>query len=261
MPDAFEPTHDLMNSESLTNDRAAGFDSVQATQAARLAADAPSVDLLGAVDIVEAFTALRHELKLQVRSGRETQQALSDGLLKLEQKLEQRIGTVLAASSANSGDGRKFAEAIADIDESLQRAVESLHRSFSTGKSKSSQLTVFDVAVNQSSWLARKFASGTFSALRKILEHVEQEASDTEDSRRSMLQGFDLLVARVRRQMQQCEIERMDVLGKAFDAEYMNAIDMIEAPNVPKSHVAEQLRPAYLWRGKLLRCADVRLAK
>ena len=33
-----------------------------------------SVDMLGALDIVEAFTALRQELKLQVRSGREMQQ-------------------------------------------------------------------------------------------------------------------------------------------------------------------------------------------
>ena len=75
------------------------------------------------------------------------------------------------------------------------------------------------------------------------------------------MQGFELLLARVRRQMQQCEIERVDVLRQIFDAETMNAIDVIDVPAVPSSHVAEQLRPAYLWRGNLLRCAEVRLAK
>jgi len=267
MPDVFEPSSNSLNNEPLGNEPLGNeaAEPVRANPSATLSATSPassqSVELLGAVDIVEAFTALRHELKLQVRSGRETQQALSDGLQKIEQKIEQRMAAAQTATSAGSADGRKFAEAIADIDESLQRAVESLISSFSSAKGESTRLTGFDAAVKQAPWLARKFASSIFSDLRKILEQVEQESRAAENSRRTMLQGFELLVARMRRQMQQCEIERIDVVGKAFDAEYMNAIDMIDAPKVAKSHVAEQLRPAYLWRGNLLRCADVRLAK
>ncbi|MEZ6074200.1 MAG: hypothetical protein R3C56_00565 [Pirellulaceae bacterium] len=41
---------------------------------------------LGAIDIVEAFTSLRHELKLQVRSGRDLQQALDGRLQQIEQR-------------------------------------------------------------------------------------------------------------------------------------------------------------------------------
>ncbi len=223
-------------------------------------ASSRSVDMLGAVDIVEAFTALRHELKLQVRSGREAQQVLTDGLQKIEQKIDQRMAVAQSTPTANAVDGRKFAEAIADIDESLQRAVESLNCFFSAPKLESTQMAVFDATVKNAPWLAQKFASNIFAALRKTLEQVEQESRTAENSR-AMLQGFELLVARVRRQMQQCEIERIDVVGKVFDAELMNAIDMIDTPGVARAHVAEQLRPAYLWRGKLLRCADVRLAK
>ena len=61
--------------------------------------------------------------------------------------------------------------------------------------------------------------------------------------------------------MQHCKIERVDVLRQAFDAEIMRAVDVIEAPNISSAHVAEQIRPAYLWQGKVLCYADVRLAK
>jgi molecular chaperone GrpE len=220
--------------------------------------DIPAIEMLGALDIVEAFTALRHELKLQVRSGRETQQAFSDGL----QRIEQRIAAAQATpAAANSSESRKLAEAIADIDENLQRAVESLNKNFATAKTPPTWLASFDATVAQAPWLARCFATNTFSALRKILEQAERETLAPEKSQSTTLQGFELLMARVRRQMQQAEIERVDVVGKPFDAEIMNAIDMIDAPAVAKAHVAEQLRPAYRWRGSLLRYADVRLAK
>lgn len=221
----------------------------------------PTIEMLGAVDIVEAFTALRQELKLQVRSGREAQQAFSDGLLRIEQRLAAAQSAQSTPPATQSNESRKLAEAIADIDENLQRAVESLTKSLPATKAPPTWLASFDKAIANAPWLARTFAASTFSALRRILEQAEQETLAPEKSQSTTLQGFELLLARVRRQMQQAEIERVDVLGKPFDAEIMNAIDMIDAPNVAKAHVAEQLRPAYRWRGNLLRYADVRLAK
>ncbi len=247
-----------MNDQAMHND----FDSHNTTPndntASAVSEEVPAVGMLGAIDIVEAFTALRQELKLQVRSGRETQQALSDGL----QRIEQRIATAQATpAGAQSSESRKLAEAIADIDENLQRAVESLTKNFTAQKALPAWLTSFDATVAQASWLARYLATNTITALRRILEQAEQETLAPEKSHSTTLQGFELLMTRVRRQMQQAEIERVDVLGEPFDAEIMNAIDMIDAPTVAKAHVAEQLRPAYRWRGNLLRYADVRLAK
>jgi molecular chaperone GrpE len=56
-------------------------------------------------------------------------------------------------------------------------------------------------------------------------------------------------------------IERVDVQGKPFDADTMHAIGTVESADCPSGHVAEQLSPAYRWQGKLLRFADVRIAK
>ena len=227
--------------------------------------DTPSVEMLGALDIVEAFTALRQELKLQVRSGREMQQALGDAMHRLEQRVEQRVEQgMVAAQSSNSAapsEGRKLAEAIADIDESLQRAVESLAQNMRVSRDKPNWVVRFDQLVAKAPWLARNFATKTFAEARSILVQAEQAFLSSEKLPPTVIQGFELLMARVNRQMQQCEIERVDVLRQPFDAEVMNAIDVIEAPGITGSHVAEQLRPAYRWRGSLLRYAEVRLAK
>ena len=223
------------------------------------------VEMLGALDIVEAFTALRQELKLQVRSGREMQQSLSEAMQRLEQRVEQRVEQgIVAAQSSNASapsEGRKLAEAIADIDESLQRAVESLTQNVRVPSEKPTWLASFDRLVARAPWLARKFAARTFAEIRAILVQAEQAFLSAEKLPSTVIQGFELLMARVHRQMQQCEIERVDVLRQPFDAEVMNAIDVIDAPGVTSSHVAEQLRPAYRWRGSLLRYAEVRLAK
>ena len=220
-----------------------------------------SVDMLGALDIIEAFTALRQELKLQVRSGREMQQSLSDAMQRLEQRVEQGMAPALSSSPTAPPEGRKLAEAIADIDESLQRAVESLAQSARISSQKPTWVARFDQLTAKAPWLARKFAAKAFAEVHTFLVAAEQATLSSEKSPSTLIQGFELLIARVRRQMQQSEIERVDVLRLPFDAEIMNAIDVIEAPAVPSLHVAEQLRPAYRWRGDLLRYAEVRLAK
>ncbi len=220
-----------------------------------------SIEMLGALDIVEAFTALRQELKLQVRSGREMQQSLSDAMQRLEQRVEQGLVVTHSSNAAAPPEGRKLAEAIADIDESLQRAVESLVQNTRIPSEKPTWVARFDQLTAKAPWLARKFAANTFAEVRTLLVQAEQASLSSEKSPSTLIQGFELLLARVRRQMQQCEIERVDVLRQPFDAETMNAIDVIEAPAVPSLHVAEQLRPAYRWCGDLLRYAEVRLAK
>ena len=58
--------------------------------------------LLGATDIVEAFTALRHELKLQVRAGRE----LTGGL---GQVLAAAVESPLAVVAQRLGDLQRHA--------------------------------------------------------------------------------------------------------------------------------------------------------
>ena len=97
--------------------------------------------------------------------------------------------------------------------------------------------------------------------MHSLITQSTSEAKQQEDVVNATCQGLELLLARVRRLMQHCKIERVDVLRQAFDAEIMRAVDVIEAPNISNAHVAEQYVRAYLWQGKVLCYADVRLAK
>lgn len=234
----------------------------------------------GALDIVEAFTALRHELKLQVRGGRDLQQLLVDGLQRIEQRFEQRLAaSQLAASqppSATAADaGRDLAEALAEMDDSLHRVHQALARPTVVEQIDAPKaepiLSTFDEQVLQAPWWLRTFAAGWVQSLRQSLsqsvavaideEHHRRELQSQDEQLKGAQQGIELLHARAQRLMQQCALERVDVVGQPFDAEWMHAVDVVVAPQTPSAHVAEQLRPAYRWRGKLLRYADVRLAR
>lgn len=212
-------------------------------------------ELLGAVDIVEAFTTLRHEIKLQVRGGRELQQSLQESLQRLEQKL-----TAPPVGTTPTSENRKMAEAIADIEENLQRAIESIVPKTTVARSEENVLLQCDAMLSKAPWIARVFAGRWIAQVRSALidsiEALKPVAAVQDASHR----GLGLLLARVHRLMKQFEIERVNVLHQAFDAETMNAVDMIHAPSVPSAHVAQQLRPLYLWRNGTLRCAEVRIA-
>jgi len=212
-------------------------------------------ELLGAVDIVEAFTALRHEIKLQVRGGRELQQSFQESLLRLEQKL-----TAPPINATPSSESRKMAEAIADIEESLQRAIESIVPKAVVVREENNVLNQCDAVLSKAPWIARAFAGRWIAQLRSTLVDSMEASKPAAAVQDASYKGLELLLARVHRLMKQFEIERVNVLHQAFDAETMNAVDMIHAPSVPSAHVAQQLRPLYLWRNVTLRCAEVRIA-
>ena len=240
--------HSMLNSQSTD----------EASQDVQVgAAIEPAIELLGAMDIVEAFTALRHELKLQVRGGRELQQSLLDSVQRLEQKVASQPVAVVATGAPES---RRMAEAIADIEESLQRAIESIVKKPTAARTEDHLLIRFDEMVSKAPWIAKTFAGKWLEDLRATLAHSITSGIPSDAAQDSTHRGLELLLARVHRLMKQCEIERVNVLHQAFDAETMNAVDMIVDPTVPSTHVAQQLRPLYRWRNTTLRCAEVRIA-
>lgn len=106
---------------------------------------ADETGLLGAADIVAAFTALRHELKLQVRAGRDLAAGLegtvvaalersfgqspAHGIAQRLDAIGDRLGrletSVVAAARPTPAAGdplRGLAVALAEIEESLERA-------------------------------------------------------------------------------------------------------------------------------------------
>ncbi len=220
--------------------------------------------LLGVVDIVQAFTALRHELKLQVRDGRELREATVDGLTRLEQAIGGLSRTLASRSPPAEGDAaaRRLAQSIAEIEESLQRAVIALNQAVQAERSPLAPPVVavirhcHDSLRRPTRWLLGSWLLRTCDEVEKTFRCI-----DPPDSWQPAAEGISLLLARVHRLMAQGEIRRLDVDGLAFDPEHMNAIELVQWGRCPGGHVAEQLRPAYLWREAVLRPAEVRVEK
>jgi hypothetical protein len=158
-------------------------------------------NLVGAADIVAEFTALRHELKLQVRAGRDLTaglEGLVDGCLdrrlgivaerlsRLETALQSVVaGTPARLAAAGSTEAiRPLAMALSEVEESLERAViaiateaETITASATDTDESTARETAdaappepaaaWDSCLAESSWLVRTLAAGLVGRLRR----------------------------------------------------------------------------------------------
>ncbi len=210
----------------------------------------------GLADVIEAFTAMRHEWRNQAREGRELSASVVASVERLQQ-LENRLETKLAAATADSKIS-SLVYLIIDIEAHISRAVDACVK-YDTDRTRqqSDRIAAVHERFERQSFLARWFSR---SFLQKTLETLT--ANDRSQSPVSPeTEGLQLVVARFRRMMAEQDIRRLEVTGKPFDAELMNAVSVVESSQHPPGHVVEELSPAYRWRGQLLRFADVRVSK
>jgi len=226
----------------------------------------PDQALFGVIDIVESFTALRHEIKLQVRDGRALRETTAEGLTRLEQSLQGLTLSVAAISQKPMGTpqddsaARGLAEAIVEMEEALSRAVLAIEQTTACGLSSCTTVvvTALEHRFQQLSPLRRWCVAGFFkAACGAVREHLD--SVDPYAQYRTVTAGIQLLLARVQRLMKLHDLRRVDVLGRPFDPDLMNAIESVQSGRVAPGQVAEQLRPAYLWFDKVLRYAEVRI--
>jgi molecular chaperone GrpE len=236
----------------------------QESNRAPICGDVPPGDdspQFGALDIVEAFTALRHELRGQTKESRalaELIQGAATNIQSLESKLRHGV-TDTPVDDDRSGDAtaaKPLVQAIIETDQQLSRAVSAIAQWEANRKLRAEAdfkaVESYFAGMNR---LARWLARPLFAFI------TEQRSVPDSSAQNPAVTGLDLVLARLRRMMNEHDIERVDVVGQPFDASIMYAIGIIETADYPSGHVAEQLSPAYRWRGGLLRFADVRIAK
>ncbi|MFT5526813.1 MAG: molecular chaperone GrpE [Pirellulaceae bacterium] len=227
----------------------------------------------GLVDIVEAFTAMRHEFRGQTKESRNlvaTIEAVAERLQQID------AGSTAQAADATDSQGKKsqnnefqnnefqnnefqgqqFAESLAELDSQITRAVDVAAKFETKRQEKQSEvLQNTRESLEQMSSLAKWFAG---QSLKRALASLDEAANAM--SGQSVVQGLQLVVAQVRRVMQKQQIKRVETGGQPFDAETMNAIGSTRSSIHSAGHVAEQISPAYIWQGKVLRFAEVRIA-
>jgi molecular chaperone GrpE len=81
--------------------------------------------------------------------------------------------------------------------------------------------------------------------LKKVTEHVEY-------------MGLTLALKELHAVLQEQGVERMNVIGKPFDPHEMECIEVVEGKD---GVVIEEALPGYMFRGKVLRVAQVKVGK
>jgi molecular chaperone GrpE len=207
----------------------------------------------GLVDLIEAFTAMRHEWRGHTKESRAAAESVRAAVNTI-QELESALQAQIAANSTS--ESKQLVEAIVDTDHHLTRAIVACGQ-VEASRSQRAQSDVeaiqqyFDGMSSLARWFARPLLTFVLAQERNHAP-VEGVASPT-------LEGLNLVLARLRRAMKELQIERLDARGQPFDANVMNAIGAVESAEVPSGYVVEQLAPGYRWRGQLLRYADVRV--
>jgi molecular chaperone GrpE len=221
----------------------------------------------GLIDVIEAFTAMRQEWRGQSRETRamvQTLEASRNDFVQLEQRLAGALTKiqVVAAEATSDETSRRLAETIAEMDQHILRAVNATSRTSLLNQLQfdtQSLQTEIAATVQQLGFIRRWFCRPALQQVDHVLSRwVQSQASRTDDASQ---RGLQMLVDRVQRLMQDQQIQRLETLGKPFDAETMNAIEAVSTSTAPTGSVVEQLSPGYTWCGRLIRYAQVRIAR
>jgi molecular chaperone GrpE len=73
--------------------------------------------------------------------------------------------------------------------------------------------------------------------------------------------GYAMSLRRIERVLPILEIEPMECSGAEYDPELMEVVEVVDGGDLPSGTVVEDVRPGYLWRGKVLRFAQVKVAR
>jgi molecular chaperone GrpE len=215
----------------------------------------------GLIDLVKEFTALRQELKLETKSSRSLQEQAEALLPPLRQAIEHFRSVVPREEQAAWNAGKALAEGLATLDEALDRG--------RTQIEKARELLVDEQARALTGALDELFKSQSWFRRRRFRRYHEQVMEvvrkDAQGPRRqwfdSLLEGYGLMQNRLRRVMQAEDIERIECLGRQVDPELMIVVEVVDEPDVPAHTVIEELRRGYLWRGRVVRHAEVKAAR
>jgi molecular chaperone GrpE len=217
-----------------------------------LADDAPQ---FGAIDIVEAFTAMRHEWRGQTKESR----ALVDQIEAAVSRFESLETSLLARAADDRSDDsattRQLASHLVDADHQLSRAIAAIAQ---LEANRRQRYDADEQAIGL--YFAGMSALGRWFA-RPLLKFIATQRPIGTTAEDPAIEGLNLVLARLRRALADHGIERIDTEHEPFDAETMRAIGTVAATDCPPGHVAEQLTPGYRWRERMLRYADVRVAK
>jgi molecular chaperone GrpE len=214
----------------------------------------------GIIDLVQEFTALRHELKLQTKSGRGLIDQTDHAVAALRQAIDQLRAVDAKEAQAVWSTGKALAEALADLDEAIargQREVERARNQIADESVRALEASL-DNLFRQRSWIRRRAVR---SYHEQVKEMVRRDGLERHELFESFLEGYGLIQKRLRRAMASEQVTQIACEGRPVDPEVMTVLEVVEEPRDRPGTVVKELRRGYTWRGRVIRFAEVQVVR
>jgi molecular chaperone GrpE len=177
--------------------------------------------------LVGEFTALRHEVKLLTKATRAQNELLATALDRF----------------APADDDQPRDE---DLRALLSAAVE--------------LVDVMDRAVESAVGVATEWAEPPRPWWNPF-GRTDPRWTQTRDRIAGLGKGLELAANRLGAGLRRMGLEPVEAIGRPFDPETMEVLDVATDTQQPPGTVVAVIRPGYFWQGKVLRYAQVRVAK
>jgi molecular chaperone GrpE len=101
------------------------------------------------------------------------------------------------------------------------------------------------------------------SRLLVVVDDMEiaVRASPKVEDPQAVRSGFELVLKKMREILKDEGLERIEAVGSKFDPSVHEAANQIPREDTPEGHVVEELRPGYMFKGRVLRPSIVVVSK
>jgi molecular chaperone GrpE len=221
-------------------------------------AEQSDVRPVGLLQLVEEFTALRHEVKLQTKSSRGVADRTEQALAAMQQAMELFRSVEAKEKEIAQHAAKPLVESLMELDEALGRGravIDTARRRLLedlTGHIREQLDSSLLRLPAWRRWLCRSWCRQA----REIL--VQRAGLMYRDIFDSLIEGYDLILGRLQRAMKKAELYRIECVGRQADPNLMTVVEVIDDPLRPPGLVVDQIRPGYYWKDKVIRFAEVR---
>jgi molecular chaperone GrpE len=233
----------------------------------------PPVDLH---TLVGQFTALRHEINLQTRAGRAQ---LEQG----RQTLEAMQQAMLAMTEGKAAQDRlagleqddclrpllktliELADTFRLAGRQLQRGRQALDTMLQTLEHSTAPVVklprLVRLAVNLVLRLSGRPSIPATDDGRERRRQAAESRRRLQELLEAQVSGYEMSLRRLERTLSQHGLEAIASVGLPFDPERMEVIEAVTDSGRPAGEVIEEVRTGYLWRGRVFRFTQVRVAR
>ncbi|CAN5385175.1 hypothetical protein BH11PLA2_BH11PLA2_08070 [soil metagenome] len=210
--------------------------------------------------VVAQFTALRHDVNLQTKATRAA---------------TEQTAKVLETVSATTTDDslRPSIKSLLDVTDALTVSLAQVEKLRNSVEPLLAELVTEPLpeppSISASGFLAKLFGAADTTTIANWVSDVKarddarvnasSQAGETlMNALASAVDGYAMSLRRVERALLVFGLEAIECLGRPFDAETMEVVEL--GGDGSAGQVTREVRRGYTWKGQVFRCAQVRVA-